>query len=269
MAKFLIAMRHFRGNPSDLRRVFLAYLVSNLGNFSARLTLAVIIYDLTGNTASLAASFIVVKLPMVIFGNALGRMGSFLNQRRVLMVADSVSIVLFTCLAFSYKWIGPFWTAACFFVSYVIASLFDSAKAHYIARISPTKEELNYAVATIAEIIYIAVALGPFIGGYLIEWLNVSAVLLFNSATFAISILYVRRLADVPARMKFWRALLSAFRVTDGWGIGHNFRIVRSHALLSRFTVFFACRSITYGLINAITPVIALAKLGLGSAGLG
>lgn len=253
----------------DLQKVFLAYLISNLGNYSARLTLSVIIYELTGNPVSLAASFIVTKLPIVIFGNAMGKIASRINQKAILIFSDVVGGVLFVFLAFNYKKIGPLATALVFFVSYSFTSLFDAARAHFVSKLTVTKEELNHAVATFAELIYVAIALGPFIGGHLAEWLQPSSVLLFNALSFLVSIIFISKLSSLPSQDSLKNILCTAFRLSNAWSALENFKVVRDHSMLALFSLFFFTRSITYGLVNALMPVVTLNYLHIGSSGLG
>ena len=217
---------------SPLQRILWAYLISNLGTFAARLALAVIIYDLTGSKASLAASFIVTKLPIVLFGNALGRIASVLNQKKLMLMADACSALLFIGLAIFYRTLGPIWTALAFFLSYVLLSLFDAAKSHYVTHLTKTSDELNYTVATLSELLYIAIALGPFMAGHLTDRFGVTSVLLFNSLSFLISITFIWSLPDAPVRATAISAIRKGLHWRGAWSIVNNLRIIRAHAQL-------------------------------------
>lgn len=254
---------------SQLRQFYSAFLISELGNFSARVTLAVIIYDLTGSSVSLAASFLVTKLPTLLLGNPIGAFVQRMNAKHVMVVSDCCALVLFIGLAFWYHILGPIGTMCGFFCAYVLIAVFDAAKSHCVAVLCPEHKAMNRAVATLAEIIYLTIAVGPFLSGYLIKWFDISAALLFNSATYACSILLIAPLRIPLGVSRFHDAIRGFFRWRSGFGLFENLAIIRRCDVLTQFSALYLLRSITYGLFNAIVPVLALRHLHIGSAGLG
>ncbi|MBI4238737.1 MAG: MFS transporter [Deltaproteobacteria bacterium] len=261
-------MNH-RDTLPPLTQFYAAYLISNLGNFAARLTLAVIVYSLTGNPVSLAASFIVTKLPTLLFGNAIAVLVRHLPAKAVLIVSDALALLLFITLAFSYRAIGTTGTILVFGCGYVLTGCFDAAKADVVATLCPDRARLNRAAATLAEILYVALACGPLLAGILIERGGIQSALLFNAATYAGSLVLIAplRMASRPAP---WReALRRATRWRSAFGFTENLATIRRTPLLSQCSLFYLARSVTYGLFNALVPVVALHQLRMQGAGLG
>ncbi len=262
-------MFFFKHQTKDIRRIFWAYLISSIGNFSARITLAMIIYELTGSHASLAASFIVTKLPIAIFGNALGKLAQQLNAKKVLIVCDGIGIILFLILAYTYKIIGPLGSCVIFFFSYALTSLFDSAKSKVIVNLSPKQADLNYTVATISEIIYFAIAVGPFVSGYIIKFFDIKTVLFFNSMTFLLSILFLLKIQIKDVSSTIVHAIKTSFHPKHMLGILDNISIIRKNNRLIQMSWVYGIRCLMYGMFNALIPVFGLMHYKVDSAGLG
>lgn len=254
---------------APLTQFYAAYLISNLGNFAARLTMAVMIYALTGSPASLAASFVVTRLPTLLFGNAMAAFVRRMPAKGVMIVTDALALLLFAGLAMTYQRIGATWTVVAFGLGYVLTGLFDAAKAEVLAQLCPEPEQLNRAAATRAELTYVALACGPWVAGWLIEQYDIRAALLFNSATFACSLCLIVPLRVAAAAPQWRQAIRAACHWRGAFGLLENVAMIRQSSQMVRFSCFYLARSITYGLFNALIPVVALHQLSITGEGLG
>jgi len=253
----------------EFRIIFIAYLISCIGTFSARLTLAVIVYELTGSKTLLAFSFIVTKLPAFLFGNSLGQLAQKLNAKRTLIWSDIIALVLFAILAFTYQRFSVYYTCIFFFASYALSTLFDAAKSKIISRESETPDQLNYAVATISEIIYISIALGPLVSGFIIDSFNIKTVLLFNALTFLCSLLVLSQLKTQKNDGEKLNLFKNGLSIKKAIGFHSNFNIIKSNELLKSVSVLYFIRCFVYGVFNAIIPVIALIVIQSSATELG
>lgn len=262
-------MHLFKIKNANLSYLFLADLISNLGNFSMRVTLAVMIYELTGSKASLVASLLIEKLPILLFGNGFGQLAEKLNLKKVLIITDILGILLFIFLAFTYQAIDPLWSCLLFFVSYALRSLFDSAKSKAMVLLCSEKSELNRSVATMLEIAYLAMAISNFMAGYIIEWINISAVLIFNAITFLCSILFVYKIQLSTPCTSILSAIQQSFQFSHVFGLRSNLKIIRENKQLRPLAIMFGMRCLVFGFFNALLPVFILSHFKLTSVGLG
>src|SRR3989442_5972566 len=79
----------------DFRLVWSAQILSELGDWAARVALAVLVYDRTGSKVLTAAVTTVGLIPWLGIGQALAAIGDRVPRRTVMVVADVVRAVAF------------------------------------------------------------------------------------------------------------------------------------------------------------------------------
>lgn len=167
----------------DFRLVWSAQILSELGDWAARVALAVLVLDRTGSKVLTATVTAVGMLPWVGLGQALAALGDRFPRKRVMVVADLVRAVTFLAMAV----IEPAWILLV--LAFVAASATPPFEAARAACITEAVPEDSYGDAlTISNITYQTVlVLGYLFGGGLVAIVGAKTALVVNSATFAAS----------------------------------------------------------------------------------
>jgi MFS family permease len=167
----------------DFRLVWSAQILSELGDWAARVALAVLVYDRTHSKVLTAAVTAAGLLPWVGLGQALASLGDRLPRRTVMVAADLVRAVAF----FAMTAVRPAWALLTLaFVAACATPPFEAARA---ASIPEAVSEEGYGDAlTLSNITYQTVlVLGYLFGGGLVALLGAKTALTVNAGTFAAS----------------------------------------------------------------------------------
>src|SRR5207248_9211577 len=111
----------------DYRAVWQAQVLSELGDWAARVALAYLVLKRTGSPALTAMVTSVSVLPWVGFGQILATLGDRFPRRRVLVTADIFRAVLFASMALPAIPVGAILVLA--FIAGLATPAFESAKS--------------------------------------------------------------------------------------------------------------------------------------------
>ena len=167
----------------DFRFLYEAQILSELGDWAARVALALLVYDKTGSSTLTAATVAMSMLPWLGLGQALATLADRYPRRTVMVLADVVRATTFFGIAFA----GPVWLILTLaFLAAIATPPFEAARA---AMIPEVVSEDRYADAlTLSNITYQAVlVLGYMAGGGLVALVGARAALMINAATFLLS----------------------------------------------------------------------------------
>ena len=167
----------------DFRLVWAAQVLSELGDWAARVALAVLVYERTGSKVAAATVTAAGLLPWLGLGQALASLGDRFPRRRVMVVADVVRAAAF----FTMTSVRPAW--ALLTLAFVAASATPAFEAARAAAIPEAVSEEGYGDAlTISNLTYQAVlVLGYLFGGGLVAALGAKSALTVNASSFALS----------------------------------------------------------------------------------
>ena len=167
----------------DFRLVWSAQVLSELGDWAARVALAVLVYERTGSKVAATAVTAVALLPWLGLGQALASLGDRFPRRRVMIVSDVVRAGAF----FVMTSIRPAW--ALLGLAFVAASATPAFEAARAASIPEAVSEEGYGDAlTLSNLTYQAVlVLGYLFGGGLVAVLGAKSALIVNASSFALS----------------------------------------------------------------------------------
>lgn len=199
----------------DFRFLYEAQVLSELGDWAARVALAVLVYDKTGSSTLTAATVAMSMLPWLGLGQALATLADKYPRRTVMVLADVVRAVTFFGIAFA----GPIWLILTLaFFAAVATPPFEAARA---AVIPDVVSEQRYADAlTLSNITYQAVlVLGYMAGGGLVVIVGARPALMINAATFLISgllLLALREGRTARPDSRMGASLREAVRVLAG-----------------------------------------------------
>ncbi|GAA3539545.1 MFS transporter [Nonomuraea rosea] len=170
----------------DFRRLLLAGVISQTGDWVVSTGLAFYVYDLTGSTLSSAITLLVARLPDVVLGSVAGVLADRWDRRRLLVGADL--LLAFGLLPLllvrdpSQMWIVyavALWTG-------VLSTLPAPAQKALIPQLVP-ESQLVRANALHGQSGEVARLVGAMAGGIAVSAGGLTAVVLLDVASFAIS----------------------------------------------------------------------------------
>ncbi len=175
--------------------LWLAQMISNLGDMALYIVLPVTVYQATQSKGDLGLTFVCGTLPALLFSLLGGVLADRWSQRRTMIAADLVRMAAVLLLLFvrNVKHFGPHDLALFYTVSFLVASFscFFSPARQSIMRIAVPKEQILQANSLVFTGSQACNLLGPAVGGLLLAFLSAKSVFVFDAATFAVSALLI------------------------------------------------------------------------------
>lgn len=181
----------------EFRALWLAQVLSWLGDQLARVGLSVLVYSRTGSALLTALVYALSFLPAIIGGPLLAGLADRLPRRQLMVRADLARGVLVALMVVPGI---PFWALCVLLVGTVLLGApFSAARAALLPDVLPDD---RYVMASAISIItdQFAQVLGFAIGGALAATLGSSTTLALDAVTFVLSALLLRYgVRDRPA----------------------------------------------------------------------
>lgn len=181
--------------------LWLAYIISNLGDLALYVAIPIIVYKATGSKTAVGFSVISGTVPVLLFGLAGGVFADRWNRRRTMIVADvgrALAVLLLLGVSgsnhFTGRDLGLVYVAA-FLVS-SLSCFFSPARQGLLSALLP-REKLLQANGMMLSAAQVSMILGSALGGLLIYWFQPRGVFLFDAATFLASALFVTLVTNV------------------------------------------------------------------------
>jgi MFS family permease len=195
----------------EFRRLGVAYVLNELGNWVGEVALALVVYDRTGSALATAGLFLCSRFLPAFVGPALvARVQSAAPRRSLpaLYGAEAAVFVLLAALA------GDFALPAVLVLTAVDGAVAMAARVLTRTAIVATLEPRGHLRAgnALLNIGFTAIAaLGPALAGLLIAWLGPRLALLIDAGSFgaaAVLLVFVRAPAEPAGPRPHWRARL-------------------------------------------------------------
>ena len=198
----------------DMRRVWLSQALSEVGDWAARLALAILVLDQSGSALWSAATLAVSYLPY-LFSPILTPLAQRWSLRRLMIGTDLIRMALFALIALPL----PTWSLLVLAFSAGIATPpFEAARVAIVPE-AADEERLGDAIALTNITFQVAQVLGFSLAGVLLFTIGPVPALLFNAATFGLSALVLvgmkagsERPDPEPPLTKTRRAFTAAIR---------------------------------------------------------
>lgn len=170
-----------------------AQLVSEIGDWSARVALQLLVLEKTGN-AALSALVIAVSLaPWIGIGQVLASIGDRFPRRTVLIVCDLSRAIIF--IAIAAVEIPTVVILLLAFLAGCFDPPFEASRSALIPQLVGIRV-YGHALALSAYVSNLGLLSGYVLGGGLSGWLGPRGALLVNAATFVLSSSLVSRLPN-------------------------------------------------------------------------
>jgi len=249
----------------DYRRLWIAQIISNFGDWFGILALYAVIQVYSGSELLLGLIIVVKMLSLAVFSPIAGYIADRFNRRRLMVVCNIFRgfTVLGLLLIVSYEtlWLAYLLTA----IQMMFSAVFEPAKTSSIPNITTSKELVNANILSAASWSIIFTT-GMAIGGFATALLGTSAVFIINGITYFISAFFIFRTSIPQAVM----SKFEKYRTRNPLkGIADGFRFILSHKEVMRPTfakaMFTSCLgALVYMLIIVAEDILLMGSIGLG-----
>ncbi|MCX8006653.1 MAG: MFS transporter [Coriobacteriia bacterium] len=239
------------------RALWIAQLVSVLGDKIHQIGASILVYKLTGSVVHVGAMLAVTTLPAVLFALPIGAAVDRSDRKRVMVGADVIRAVLVCAIPFLAQRNIAFFYAAAFVVS--TASLFfEPARFSLVPEIVAEDDlvaanSLDQATMSVSEIAGLAIGAG------LVARLGASNAFFIDASTFAVSALVIASMR-VPRRAAGEASAAGPMlaQIADG------LRGIRDNALIRPLTATYALAAVPIAAANTAMHGLALKHFGSG-----
>jgi MFS family permease len=179
----------------EYRAIWLAQLLSVIGDQLARVAMTVLVYDRTHSALWTAVTYAVTFVPWIAGGLLLSGLADRLPRRAVMVACDLARMALVALMALVSAtiagWAALWLMVAILFVVTLLDSPFKSARSAMLPDVLPgDRYVLGTAVAQTT--LQVGQVTGFAAGGLVVEFLGVRSALLADAASFAVSAALIR-----------------------------------------------------------------------------
>jgi MFS family permease len=180
----------------DFRRLWLAGLISDTGDWLLMISLPILVYQYTGSTFGTAAAFLIELAPPVLLAPLSGRLADRLDRRRTLLVVSLAQAAALTPLLLVHDRGGLAILYAVIAVQASLAALFQPTKSALLPTlVAPDRLVSANSLVGLNQNIGRLVG-GPFGGLLLAAGGGVSTIVAIDAASFLLAFALIARLAS-------------------------------------------------------------------------
>jgi len=253
-----------KNNP-DYRRLWIAQIIANFGDWFGLLAVYSLIQTYSGSELLLGLIIVVKMLSLASFSPIAGYITDRFNRRKLMIWCDVARgvIVLGFILIISAEllWLAYVLIA----LQMAFAAIFEPAKTSSIPNVT-TSEELVVANILSAASWSIIFTTGMAIGGFATALLGTDVVFMINGLTYFIATWFVYR-ANIPQVKLSKRELYRTRNPLTGIREGINYLYSNKHILrptLAKGMFTMCLGALVYMLIIVAEEVLMMGSIGLG-----
>jgi MFS family permease len=227
--------RLVRGNR-NFRRLWLAQIVSEIGDWFYTLSIYTLLLQFTGRASSVALALVLQVLPQTLVGPITGVVNDRLKRKQVMIAADLVRFAVVLAMLFVRSRSMVWLVYPLLIAETTMAAFFEPARSSVIPNIAAESEVL--VANTLSSATWsVNLLIGASVGGVVAAFFGRDAVFVLNALSFLTSALLIggMRFAEPHAESA---APLRAHDLIDFSPVIEGFRYIRSHPTL--FPAVFA-----------------------------
>lgn len=253
------------GNNKNYRRLWLAQVVSNFGDWFGLLAIYALIQSYSDSELLLGLIIVVKTLSLALFSPFAGYITDRMNRRKLMIWCDIFRAVVvlgfILIVSFHLLWLAYLLMA----VQMIFSAIFEPAKTSSIPNVT-TSQELVIANILSAASWSIIFTSGMAIGGFATAWLGTDAVFVINSLTYLLSAVFIYRAVIPQTEMSQKERFRTRNPLT---GIREGFKFLSDHPEVMRPTMakgmFTSCiGALVYLLILVAEDILLMGSVGLG-----
>jgi MFS family permease len=221
--------RLLRGNR-NFRRLWLAQIVSEIGDWFYALSIYTLLLQLTGHASSVALALVLQVLPQTFVGPMAGVVNDRLRRKHVMIAADLIRVVVVLAMLLVRSRSTVWLVYPLLFAETIMAAFFEPARSSVIPNIA-AKGEVLIANTLSSATWSVNLLIGASVGGVVAAFFGRNTVFVLNALSFLVSAILIGGMhfsephAESAAPLRP-RDLIDFSPVLDG------IRYVRSHRTL-------------------------------------
>ncbi|MBZ2186486.1 MAG: MFS transporter [Bryobacter sp.] len=222
--------RLLRGNP-NVRRLWLAQVISEMGDWFYAVAIYSLLLELTGSARSVALATVAMVFPQVLISPMAGVINDRLPRRQVMIAADIARFFIVGGMLFAQSEDRIWLVYLLMFLETVMWGFFEPGRSSLMPNLCSGEGEVLVANALGSTTWAVNFFLGSALGGLVAASFGRNAVFAINAVTFLISAWLLTRIdhhethVDTTRPLR-WRDLLDFSPHIEGW------RYVRQHPRL-------------------------------------
>lgn len=214
----------------NFRRLWLAQIVSEIGDWFYTLSIYTLLLQLTGHAGSVALALVLQVLPQTLVGPTAGVVNDRLKRKHVMIAADLVRVVVVLSML-SVRSASMVWLVyPLLLAETTMAAFFEPARSAVIPNIAANAEVL--VANTLSSATWsVNLLIGASVGGVVAAFLGRDVVFVLNALSFLISAILIggMRFAEPHAEAS---GNLRLHDLVDFSPVMEGIRYIRSHRTL-------------------------------------
>lgn len=184
--------RLLRQNP-NLRRLWSAQIVSEIGDWFYSLAIYTLLLQLTGRASSVALALMLQVLPMTFMGPLSGLINDRISRKKVMITSDLVRMVIVFSMLFLRSRSTVWLVYPLLLMETVMVAFFEPARNAVIPNIT-SREDVILANTLSSTTWSMNLVLGAALGGLVAALLGRDAVFILNALSFLASAVLIGKM---------------------------------------------------------------------------
>ena len=190
LSAYLRLVRHNR----NFRRLWLAQIVSELGDWFYTLAIYSLLLQLTGRASSVALALVLQVLPQTFIGPAAGVVNDRVRRKRVMIAADLARMVIVFAMLLVRSRSMVWFVYPLLLLETLMAAFFEPARTSVVPNIT-AREDVLVANTLSSATWSVNLLVGASIAGVVAALLGRDAVFVINALSFLVSALLIRSMS--------------------------------------------------------------------------
>ena len=251
--------RLLRGNR-NFRRLWMAQIVSEIGDWFYTLSIYTLLLQLTGQPSSVALALVLQVLPQTLVGPAAGVVNDRLRRKHVMIAADLVRFVIVLAMLLVRSKSTVWLVYPLLLGETIMAAFFEPARSSVLPNIA-AREDVLVANTLSSATWSVNLLIGASVGGLVAAFFGRDTVFILNALSFLASAIFISgmRFAEPHAEAS---APLRPRDLVDFSPVLEGIRYVGSHRMLLP-TVFAKAGELMIGPSWVIFTVMGVGEFAL------
>jgi predicted MFS family arabinose efflux permease len=222
-------LRLLRGNR-NFRRLWMAQIVSEIGDWFYTLSIYTLLLQLTGHASSVALALVLQVLPQTFVGPAAGVVNDRLRRKQVMIAADLVRVVIVLAMLLVRSRTMVWLVYPLLLAETTMAAFFEPARSSVIPNIAARGDVL--IANTLSSATWsVNLLIGASVGGVVAAFFGRDAVFVLNALSFLVSAFLIGGMHFAEPHAE-GAAPLRPHDVIDFSPVLEGVRYIRSHRTL-------------------------------------
>ena len=178
----------------NFRRLWLAQIVSEIGDWFYTLAIYSLLLQLTGRASSVALALVLQVLPQTFIGPAAGVVNDRVRRKRVMITADLARMVIAFAMPLVRSRSTVWMVYPLLLLETLMAAFFEPARSAVIPNITP-REDVILANTLSSATWSVNLFIGASLGGVVAALFGRDVVFVLNALSFLASAMFIRRMS--------------------------------------------------------------------------